>query len=160
MSKLELMKWEDYKVAFEFDGSFRDIYVLNTSSEDWQRLIDFAHSGVYKISYTIDGVEVALPQQVTKIFRGRYEANHVLCIQAGPVLIGCHFFDEMEIEFNIDPREIQNEAQAEAFFGFMRQIGNLLRKEVILTHEGGQSEVIFKFLPGSGEIQYTPCAPY
>ena len=33
--------WED---LFAWDGSLIDIYVLNTTLEDWQRLLDFMHA--------------------------------------------------------------------------------------------------------------------
>lgn len=152
------MKWEDYQADFEFDGSLRDIYVLNTSIKDWQRFIDFAHSGAYRISYEVDGEETSLPRQVAEIFQARTASNAFCSISAGSISIRCHFFNDWELEFDVDPREIQGEAQAEEVFAFMRQIGQLLSKEVILTAENLRSAVIFKSLPGVGQLQYIPCA--
>lgn len=150
------MKWEDYKVEFEFDGSWRDIYVLNTTVSDWQLLLDFLRSDVYEFSYTIDEEKTVLPILAKQVFDARQEFSPLLQVNLGSVALNCHFFTDEEIEFDIDPREIQSEHHAEAIFNFMRQIGQTLKKEVILTPENLQDAPIFKFLPSNEQIQYIP----
>jgi len=150
------MKWEDYKVEFEFDGSWLDIYVLSTTVSDWQLLFDFLRSDVYEFSYTIDEEKTVLPILAKQIFDERQDFSPLLQVNLGSVVLNCHFFTDEEIEFDIDPREIQSERQAEAIFTFMRQIGQTLNKEVILTPENMQDAPIFKFLPSVGEVQYIP----
>ena len=66
------LNWQHYKTAFEFDGSWRDIYVLNTYVNDWQSLMDFLRASPYEISYTFDGEEIELPLRVEDIFRGHF----------------------------------------------------------------------------------------
>ena len=148
------MNWEDYKAEFEFDGSWRDIYILETSDSEWQILIDFIRTNAYEYSCFVGGEEAALPIRVNGVFEPDYEFRPLLLIKAGSVILNCHFFTEEEIEFDLDPREITSEFQAEQVFTFMRQLGDLLKKEVILTPENYQSYVIFKFSPSVGKIQY------
>ena len=150
------MEWEDYKIEFEFDGSWRDIYVLNTTISDWQLLFEFLRSDVYEFSYTIDEEKTVLPILAKQIFDARQEFNPLLQVNLGSVVLNCHFFTDEEIEFDIDPREVQSERQAEAIFTFMRQIGQTLNKEVVFTPENLQDAPIFKFLPSVGEVQYIP----
>ena len=150
------MKWEDYKVEFEFDGSWRDIYVLNTTISHWQLLIDFLHSDIYEHSCTVGGDESELPSLAKEIFDAEHEFKPLLHLTVGSAILNCHFFTDEEIEFDIDPREIQSERQAEQIFAFMRQIGELLDKEVILTPENLREVPIFKFLPSVGKLEHIP----
>lgn len=150
------MKWEDYKVEFEFDGSWRDIYVLNTAVSDWQLLFDFLRSDIYEYSCTTGEEKTILPFFAKEVFEADYEFKPLLKVNVDSVILNCHFFTDEEIEFDIDPREILSERQAEAIFTFMRQIGQTLNKEVVLTPENLQDAPIFKFLPSVGEIQYIP----
>ncbi|CAN5518693.1 hypothetical protein BH18ACI3_BH18ACI3_03320 [soil metagenome] len=150
------MKWEDYRVEFEFDGSWRDIYVLNTTISHWQLLIDFLRSDIYEYSCTIDGEKAELPSFAKEIFGADFEFKPLLHLTVGSAILNCHFFTDEEIEFDLDPREIQSERQAEQIFVFMRQIGELLDKEVILTPENLQDVPIFKFLSSNEQVQYIP----
>lgn len=44
----------DFKAVFEQDGSWRDIYILNTTVDDWQRLLDFLHFYTYPTEFYIE----------------------------------------------------------------------------------------------------------
>ncbi len=150
------MKWEDYRVDFEFDGSWRDIYVLNTTISDWQILVDFLRSDIYEYSCTISGKNSELPSSAKDIVNAEFEFKPLLHLTVGSVILNCHFFTDEEIEFDLDPREIQSEREAEQIFAFMRQVGEILDKEVILTPENVSHIPIFKFLPSIGQVQYNP----
>lgn len=79
-----------------------------------------------------------------------------MSIDIGQIIVNNHFFCESEIEFDIDPRDINDETKLTKVCDFMRQIGNFLKKGVILTEENGQNEVWFKFVPGSESVQFIP----
>ena len=152
------MNWQDYQLDFEFDGSWRDLYVLNTTIYDWQRLIDFLRSSPYLLIYKVDFEETSLPQLVEQVFTKRNEASPLLSINIGSVILNCHFFTEDEIEFDIDPREIVSAVQSEQVFAFMRHVGQLLNKEVILTPENEPRIVIFRFVPSTETLEYISSA--
>jgi hypothetical protein len=150
------MKWEDYRVEFEFDGSWRDIYVIDTKISHWQLLIDFLNSNIYAYSCTIDGKKSKLPSSAKDVFDADFEYKPQLRVIVGSAILNCHFFTDEEIEFDLDPRSIQSEQQAEQIFTFMRQIGGILNKEVILTPENLRESPIFKFEPSSGQFKFIP----
>lgn len=152
------MKWEDYKHEFDFDGSWRDIYVLNTSVDNWQRLIDFLHSSVYQINFFAGGDEVALSQQAAEILDLCPDSSGYLEILLGEVTLNCRFFCEQQIEFDFDPREIHSEIQAKQVFDFMCQLSQSLSKEVILTAENAEDLVIFRATTDN-RIEYIPPTP-
>lgn len=148
------MKWEDYKHEFEFDGSWRDIYVLNTGLADWQLVIDLLKTDIYEPQFNVDGDKAIFPLSVDEIFMIRNEASSYLLFKVDSIQLNCHFFIEAEIEFDFDPREIKSEFDAQRIFNFMRRLGVLLNKEVILTPENWQEYLIFTFSPLTDEIKY------
>jgi hypothetical protein len=158
------MNWQDYQTEFDFDGSWRDIYVFDTSIHNWQTVIDFLRSSSYEISYTFNSDELELPSRVEDIFESwnisRNISSVCLSVSVASVILNCHFFSQEQIEFDIDPREIKSELHAKAVFEFMRQVGQLLDKEVILTHENEEDNPIFKVVPKAEQIQYFPHGPY
>ena len=148
------MKWEDYAVEFKWDGSLRDIYVLETSISDWQKLFVFLRWSVYKFSYQVDELE-ELPSSL-EIFSGKREYKGLLCVEVGDVGLNCHFFSPDEIEFDFSPDEIKSEAHAKSVFDFMSQLGRALNKEVVLTPENISEHPIFKFSPVTQKVEYFP----
>ena len=57
-----MIDWKTCKQDFEWDGSWRDIYILNTNILEWQKFIDFLRSSkyVYQLNGEI-GVLLTLP---------------------------------------------------------------------------------------------------
>ncbi len=148
------MKWENYAADFDWDGSWRDIYVLETSIDDWQTMFDFLHSSQYEFQYQRYEPE-PLPS-ITEVFSKKYEHKGDLYVVVGDVTLNCHFFVPEQIEFDLDPCEVKGEEQAEALLDFMRQLGRALNKEVILTPESFEENPIFKFSPVTQEVTYFP----
>jgi len=147
------MTWQDHKTAFEPDGSWRDIYISNTNINDWQKVLDYLRESAYDISYRYGyGVPIELPKTVQEVFAIHNEKLVLLTINIGGISVNSHFFTESEIEFDIDPREI-DEIRLARLFDFMQQIGNLLEKEVVLTEENAPHKVIFKYVPDNGTAQ-------
>ncbi|HEX8834064.1 MAG TPA: hypothetical protein VF719_07675, partial [Abditibacteriaceae bacterium] len=114
----------------------------------------------YRYTLEVGGQESILPEKVHEIFAEREGiSNARLHLYVGSVVVGCNFFAEDEMEFHIDPRDIKSKADAEGIFKFMRQIGDLLNKEVILTEscssvEMARNEIMFKYLPGLKGVQH------
>jgi hypothetical protein len=147
-------KWEEYRDEFDFDGSWRDIYVLETSVLDWQTMVEFLGSGVYEYSFSLDGETANLPACISDLFDIEWASRGYLELRVGSVRISCHFFTESEIEFDLDPRDVKSSVEAEQVFAFMIQLGRLLNKEAILTLENFPQIPIFKFVPDSEQVEY------
>lgn len=146
------MNWDEYKEAFEFDGSLRDICALDTTIEDWQRLLEFLSTGPYPVRYLVDDIEHPLNTDAAQIF-----AQHirpVLLVEVQNVLLKSHFFNDEEIEFDISPEDVTDTGKAEAIFGFMSQMGKTLNKDVVLTEESAHDKVWLRFHVKTGEMAF------
>ncbi|HKO41927.1 MAG TPA: hypothetical protein VJU84_01450 [Pyrinomonadaceae bacterium] len=140
--------------VFYRDGSLRDIYVLETTNDDWQKLLTFLNSGKYKVAYELDSTEKPLPSDFSEIQKCMGEVRQLLSIYIEGVRLNCHFFCTDEIELDLAPNEVDTEETAEAIFRFMAEIGRLLEKEVILTPENGQEYVIVRYDPQANDMEY------
>jgi hypothetical protein len=74
----------------------------------------------------------------------------------GGVTLNCHFFYEGEIELDVDPREVTDDARADAILTFMAELGQAMKKEVLMTAENVSDAVIFRYDPATGQISYLP----
>lgn len=149
------MDWQQVKAEFEWDGSLRDLYVLNTDTEVWQKVIEFIRTSEYPYRFEMDGEESPLPADVAALFEMRAEVGVLLSLDVHGITINCYFFVEDEVEFDIDPREIDGEVKLQALIGFMRRIGRATGRAVRLTPENWQKSIIFEYLPENDEVRYS-----
>ena len=141
------MKWKQCKKVFDFDGSWRDIYVLNADRDDWNKLLESLPNSAYEIMFWIDG-KVAEPiKTIQEALEIRNHASPLMRINASGLHIACYFFTDEEIEFDIDPREVNNQQDLDKVISFMFFSGDLLQKKVILTPENISSLVMIEFNP-------------
>lgn len=59
----------------------------------------------------------------------------------------CHFFTPDEIEFDIDPRAIDSQAQCERLVDFIRALGQAVGKAVLLTPENAPEYPYLRYDP-------------
>lgn len=152
------MSWADYKAEFEWDKSWRDLCIPETTVEDWQRLLDYLSTSQYDLDYSVEYEETPLPSDVRNIFELKEEGSGFLCVDVNGIPLNCHFFDEAEIEFDLDPRDVDTESKLDELFEFMTELGRLLEKPVLLTPENTHSTHLFRFDPVSQMIEHRPQA--
>jgi hypothetical protein len=136
------MNWKYLKEEIYFcDGSLRDIYVLNTSREDWQKWIDFVN-GNYGIEFHYcdhKGNRLTSEKIISKyVFNSWDRINDFtndVTIKIGDIIVKCHFFCEEEIENDIDPNEVKTIEDHYLVINYLKSISKILDKEVILTIE-------------------------
>ena len=150
-----MISWQTCKSDFDGDGWWRDIYVLQTTIEDWRALCA-ALSAKYKFEFTIDGEAKSFPPSVDEVFEGRKDASALLQFRAGNILVTCHFFTPDEIEFDIDPREVTSQSDLDALSDLLRVIGNAVMKQVLLTLENCRDNPIMTYDPQSSQLRYHP----
>ncbi|WP_299427721.1 hypothetical protein [uncultured Shimia sp.] len=146
------MKWSDCKDAFRADGSLRDIYVRNTTEDDWNRL--FAAFSKYEMTLFCDGdpsPEIEVP---AAIFERCNEHHYRLEMLAKGITFQCHFFTVDEIEIDVDPKEIKSQQDLDVVLDVMGAIGRALAKPVILTEEATQNYVWIAFDPATSACKY------
>src|SRR5262245_25587886 len=110
---------------FVRDGSLRDIYVLDTTLDDWHTFLDLVAGKLMD-----EGVEVARPDDVATLF----EVKHLLVFYVGRIFFSCHFFARDEIEMSFGPEDIDEQSLPE-LLAFVSELAAALRKTVIVTPE-------------------------
>ena len=150
--------FEDYQKAFDFhaEGLLRDIYVFNTSEADWQMVIDDLRSNTaYPIRFLLDQKPQPLPHEVKAIFHLTQDHAVLLRIDEGQLNLHCYFFTPDQIEFDLDPRDIQNDDRLVRLLDFIHHIGNLLQKPVVLTPESVETIHYLSFDPKTGKDEWS-----
>lgn len=132
--------WDEINWIFEPDGALRDIYIENINIEDWKVLMDYLNLN-YIIKYGPTGENQIINKlnkeyliQMLNDETGKMECKTVSIIIDG-IIINNHFFSVNEIEFDIDPREINSFEDYIKVINFMNQISQILGKPLILTGE-------------------------
>jgi hypothetical protein len=143
-----------YPSAWQIDGGLREIYVLGTNLRDWNETLRFLRNA-YPITYRVDDLDETLPKDVRTMFESRNEHDYFMAVDAEGLNIHCHFFLVKQIEFDIDPREIDSEGKEEAVIEFMRVLADTLGKQVMLTI-GSKDLVCLRLNPGQKEPDYNP----
>jgi hypothetical protein len=147
--------WESVQHEFSFDdGSWRDIYVAGVGYQDWQRVFDRLRHENYELVYHRDGEVVEFPTAAIDAFPAHDDPLSMLWVKFAGIQANCHFFTPDEIEFDIDPREIQGQGQLDALFAFLQLLADATGKPAVLTPESGQDTVIFRAQPGQPEMEY------
>ena len=134
--------WENIKWIFKSDWTLRDIYVQNTSKEDWTKLIDLLNAE-YEIKYfSKNKIDKEKVYQYFADETGEVEFS-TITIQVENIKINCHYFFVEQIEFDISPSQIKTDLDFKTISSFMRKISFVLEKQITLT---GESEPKFPFI--------------
>ncbi|WP_152532133.1 hypothetical protein [Leptolyngbya sp. Heron Island J] len=148
------MQWSQCEKAFEFDGSWRDIYILNTSSMDWDKLLDALSHSKYEIKFWVDNAKSQPILTMQEALEIRKKACPLMHVEMMGIAIACHFFTDENIEFDIDPRQVVNQQDLDAILDFMTFLGNLLQKTVVLTPENLEDIPLIQFFPKAQTFSY------
>jgi hypothetical protein len=148
-----MLQWEMLKSEFADDTTLRDIYVLETTLNDWQLLFDELKTA-YQLQYSVDGHAQQWPDSLAKIFAVRERAHPMVSFDMGQIIMVSHFFTYNEIEFDILAHEINSQQRFDALLGFLRSVGDHTGKPVLLTDENNQHQPIISYRPGQKTMCY------
>jgi len=126
--------WNNIKWIFEPDGALRDIYVQEVSLRDWKNLTDLINE---KYTVIYEGEKKIAKQDVIEYLTdktGEVECKTV-SIELEKIQLNCHFFLEDEIEFDIDPKQINSLEDFELVEKFMIDLSKSLDNQITLTYE-------------------------
>ena len=149
------VNWSDVERDFEWDGSLRDIYVFDTTLDDWQRMLERIRQGPHPYCFTVDSETCSMPPEAARIFALRNEACVCLSLTCAGMVLNCHFFGEEQIEFDLDPREV-NADRWPALLGFLASLGELLGRDVVLTPENFPEGPIVRYDFRRQSAEYVP----
>jgi hypothetical protein len=146
------LNWQDIAAHFSPDGTLRDIYVFQTSMEDWESVWTLLARSRDHLTFSVDGVPSEPPTTAAEVFATGAKHSVLAAYAESGFTVNCHFFTQSEIEFDIDPREIGGPDAGEAIARFIAAIGEVTSKPVVLTEENDRSMVIACFDPKTGVI--------
>lgn len=98
-----------------------------------------------------------LPEQIETIFDLRSNHSTVLHVDKEHLKLICFFFARDEIDFDLDPHNFQGnmtEQQVPRLLDFIRTVGKLLNKAVVLTPELDFGTPFFRFDPETHEEKW------
>ncbi|RZJ39720.1 MAG: hypothetical protein EON86_13885 [Brevundimonas sp.] len=150
------MDWARIEPLFDWDGSWRDIYVLGTSAEDWRNALDAIrrecpNAMLRSADPALSPTPIPDPAPDVRDMIGQ---GALLVIDLNGIRVNCHFFDEAEIEFDIDPREIIGLEQVARLLEFMAILGKATGKPVLLTPENGRDFTLCRWDAGAISFNY------
>ena len=136
-------KWSDIQWVFEPDGSLINIYVQDISLREWEKLID--HLNTY-FNLTYSDQDKIVKKYVLEYLQdtsGELESKS-LTIHLGQIKLNCYFFLSEQIEFDIDPKEVNSLSDFELIEKFMTSISDTLQEQITLTAENNPEFPLFK----------------
>lgn len=137
--------WKNIKWIFEPDGALRDIYVQDVSLNEWRKVIDLINEK-YQVANQInkDYVVEYLTDET-----GEIESKSA-SIFLGKIQLNCHFVLEDQIEFDLDPKEVNSIEDFELIEGFMIEISKLINSQITLADENNPKLPLIKIDANKG----------
>lgn len=104
--------------------------------------------------------EEVIPNSIREIIPIRQEKGFLVRVKLSEGLMAhCHFYvSEMQpspIEFDLDPREMQSADAMEKVLLFLSTLGDGLNKDVFLTEENSETEVLMAYSPNNKKFHYS-----
>lgn len=149
----ELLLWETIKGEFAWDGSLRDICVPDVDLVGWQAAISALEASGRTGRLTIGESESSTSVDVSKVFAIEDRATIGWSVEVGGVALACHFFDQAEIEFDLDPRDVRCQAEFDAVLDFMKTLALATGKSALMTPENMHSVPFVRVSP-AGAVEY------
>ena len=147
----DALDWSTQKSEFETDETLRDIYVRDTTVDDWRIVLRRILDGAYHAGLERAGVAVPLPENIESLFEEDH--RHLLQVSINRVALSCHFFTPTEIEFSFSPEGI-TEAALKDLLAFMIDIGDAAKKPVMMTPENCPESPIFTYEPNQNQLRW------
>lgn len=139
-----------------------DFYVVDTTLDDWQKLLDWLRQRNYQLRYShpLPPHTQPLPDTAEEIFNLKSADGELLSSSIG-VTIGenvlVFYFNAIsEVDFDVDVSGLSTREAAEDILDFMKDIGRVLQKPVILTPEMSYQTLIFRYNPLTDELIFNP----
>ncbi|MFT3928494.1 MAG: hypothetical protein QM778_38550 [Myxococcales bacterium] len=147
-----MLGWSEVRAEFVWDGSWRDLCVRAANLDDWQHVLDALRVAGFSMEYTVAGVPSELPLQVSEVFMRSVEGC-LLSVTTAGVLLVTQFFDEDEIVFDLDPREVVGQVELDAALAFMKVLACATGKDALMTPEN-MHDVPFIRVDAAGNGEY------
>jgi hypothetical protein len=148
------MNWSKVSAELDHDGSLRDLYVFDISESDGDALLSALSAWSYEVCFLVDGEPAELPDSAGAVFELRKRASPILRVDVFGITVCAHFFGSHELELDLDPREVADRDRLASLSEFIRRLGDLLNRPVVLTHENRREHWIARYLPTTTQFSY------
>jgi hypothetical protein len=151
------MNWNQLKnKIYVWDGGWLDIYVHDISRKDWETWIKYVNQN-FRIEWYNGKAEKDEIKIDFNVIREFWDGNHDLASTAkvfiDDIQVNAHFFDDTEIENDIDPREFKNIEDHNKLIEYLKGLSLSLKKEVTVTPENCPEIILMKINGESIEIR-------
>jgi hypothetical protein len=150
------MNWHLLKEEIYYeDGSLRDIYIFDTSPNDWKKWVELVNKQFRVAFYngqtqqTTDRIDFEV---IELLWSGKTDLLNWATVFINEFQIKCYFFARKEIENDICPREIKSEDDHIQLLNYLKAISAHLDKRVVLTAENSREDVLIKVKKDKVEI--------
>jgi len=153
---LVALEWSE--VADRLDGSddpgmLLDIIVLETDQTDWQGVPDvIRRRGDWRPRYSEDGDVLPLPADVAVPFARCQTASVIVELQLLAMYVRGYFWGTDEIEFDVDPGQINSPQRFAALTDLMTEFGRATGKPVHVTPESLHDTPLLTYDPASDDV--------
>lgn len=154
-----MLSWDTVQAEFTWEGSWRDIYVRSTELSDWQRVVRSILDSGMRSTFSVNGEYASFPTEAAEVLAQGRQAAVVWSIFVNEIMVNCHFFDVSEIEFDLDPREVADQASFDAVIEFMKMVASSTGKHAVMTPENTPEEPIITVDPFGG-VEYRSTAGF
>ncbi|MFF7194295.1 hypothetical protein ACFZAM_11365 [Streptomyces sp. NPDC008079] len=133
------LRWDDVKPFFdlEWEGRLPDVWIEQTTVEDWQKVFDLVGETGWRSEYAEGGAVMPLPRAEAVLSRpDDADCADLRVRPTRDVLAIFRMESADEIGFDVDLRELQGQERLDVLCGFLRALGRRLGKPVVMTPEG------------------------
>lgn len=132
----------------EDPGSLPDGVVVGSTPADWVRVFELIDHVGWDVAWNNDGRRVKFSD-----LDDPKRARELFALRPRPGIQINFFPGDNEIDFDIDLREYADQETVDALCAVIAQLGSVLDKSVVLTHEGGSSDdVVVRYDPTTDEF--------
>lgn len=110
--------WNNIKDEFKNDGSLKDIIGFKTDFNDWKKILKYINSN-YKTLYLFNNEKMEYYELKEEHFSSG-EIN--LNFNIKDISMSCNFFEEEQIQFTFNPKDIKSEKYLEYLLIFIIDI--------------------------------------
>ncbi len=142
------MNWNQLKKEiYVWEGGWLDIYVHSTTAKDWEKWVQYVNQN-FRIEWYNGKTERDESKIDFSVIQEYWNGNYDLCSTAkvfvNDLQINAHFFDDAEIENDIDPREFKNLENHNKLINYLKSLSHILEKEIVVTPENCPEFVLMR----------------
>lgn len=161
MSSMSDVRWDDLRAYLDLgvNGVLPDGCVPRTTAVDWSAVVALAHSRGWRLELTENGERVPMEEGDILRFLGPDDPYVTMSIWPVPgIQVNFFVYSPLEINFDVDLRELQTQERLDQLCDFLRAAGRELGKPILITPEGA-SDALHPFMEYDPQLDRIVAVP-